>query len=289
MTALMSIGKSAMYASYAALQTTGNNIANANTPGYSRQQVQLADAPGQFTGSGYYGKGVDVTTVTRAYDQYLTNQAVGSSSTAAADAARLDKLNQLQNAFPIGATGVGYAAGGFLNAFVDLSNKPTDSSSRQVVLSQAQELTSRFRAAGDQLNALQTGVSQDVTTTVASVNTMAQQVAQLNAQIAALKGNGQPPNQLLDQRDQLVSKIAAKLNVTTIAADDGSLGVFIAGGQNLVLGANANALKALPDVYDPSKVMLTLTEGGADRPIPSDSLAGGSLAGLLKFQNEDLA
>ena len=289
MSSLMSIGKSAMYASYAALQTTGNNIANANTPGYSRQQVQLADAPGQFTGSGYYGKGVNVTTVTRAYDQYLTNQAVGSSSIAAADAARLDKLNQLQNAFPIGATGVGYAAGGFLNSFVDLSNKPTDASSRQVVLSQAQELTSRFRAAGDQLSALQTGVSQDVTTTVASVNTMAQQVAQLNAQIAALKGNGQPPNQLLDQRDQLVSKIAASLNVTTIAADDGSLGVFIAGGQNLVLGVNANALKALPDVYDPSKVMLTLTEGGADRPIPSDSLAGGSLAGLLKFQNEDLA
>ena len=284
----MSIGKSAMFASYAALQTTGNNIANANTPGYTRQQVQLADAPGQFTGAGYFGKGVNVATVSRSYDQFLTNQAVGSSSIAAADAARLDKLTQLQNAFPIGATGVGYAAGSLLNSFVDLSNNPTDSSSRQVVLSNAQELTSRFRAADDQLSALQTGVSQDVTTTVAGVNALAQQVAQLNAQIAAQKGNGQPPNQLLDQRDQLIGKLAASLNVTTIAADDGSLGVFIAGGQSLVLGSNANVLKALPDVYDPSKVMLTLTEGGANRPIPADSLAGGSLAGLLKFQNEDL-
>ena len=284
----MSIGKSAMYASYAALQTTGNNIANANTPGYSRQQVQLADSPGQYSGVGFLGKGVDVTTVTRSYNQYLTNQAVGSSSIAAADATRLDKLNQLQNAFPIGATGVGYAAGEFLNSFVDLSNKPSDSSSRQVVLSQAQGLSAGFRAAGDQLSALQTGVTQDVTSTVASVNALAQQVAQLNQQIAGLKGTGQPPNQLLDQRDQVISKIAASLDVTTIAADDGSVGVFIGGSQNLVLGANANTLKAVPDVYDPAKVMLALNEGSTNRPIPPASLAGGSLAGLLKFQNEDL-
>src|SRR6476469_2796130 len=121
MSGLISIGKTAMFANYAALQTVGNNIANANTPGYSRQEVQLADAPGQYTGSGFFGKGVSVTTVTRAYDRYLTNQAVGTGSTAAADAARLDKLSQLENVFPIGSSGVGYAAGELLNSFVDVS------------------------------------------------------------------------------------------------------------------------------------------------------------------------
>lgn len=288
MSALMSIGKTAMFANYAALQTVGNNIANANTAGYSRQDTKLADAAGQFTGSGFFGKGVTVTTVARAYDKYLTNQAVGSSAVAAGDAARVEKLTQLENVFPIGKDGVGYAAGEFLNAFVDLSNNPADSSARQVVLSQAQELASRFRAAGDRLSALQTGVTQDVNAAVANVNSLAQQVAKLNAQIGALKGNGQPPNQLLDQRDALVGEIASTLSVTTIEADDGSIGLFIGGGQSLVLGANANTLKAVPDAYDPAKAMLTMSEGPVDRLIPAESLAGGSLAGLLKFQNDDL-
>jgi flagellar hook-associated protein 1 FlgK len=288
MSALMSIGKTAMFASYAALQTTSNNIANVNTPGYSRQETQVADAAGQFTGSGFFGKGVDVTTVARAYDKYLTNQAVSASSTASAAAARLDKLTQLETVFPTGDSGIGSAAGAFLNAFVDLSSNPSDASARQVVLSQAQELASRFSAASDQLASLQTGVTQDVKTQVDSLNSLAKQVATLNSQIANLKGSNQPPNQLLDQRDQLISKIADIVNVTTVSADDGSVGVFIGGGQSLVLGGNANTVKAVPDTFDPSKVMLTMVEGSATRQIAPDSLVGGSLAGLMKFQNEDL-
>ena len=288
MSGLMSIGKTAMFASYAALQTTGNNIANANTPGYSRQEVQLADAPSQFTGSGFFGKGVNVTTVVRAYDKYLTNQAVGSASTAAADAARLDKLTQLESVFPTGAAGLGYAAGEFLNSFVDLANNPSDSSARQVVLSQAQDLSARFRAAGDQLSALQTGVTQDVRAQVGNVNSMAQQVAVLNQQIAALRGSGAAPNQLLDQRDHLVSQIAAIINVTSIDAEDGSVALFIGGSQNLVLGGSAKTIKAVPDTFDPAKVMLAITEAGTDRLIPPGSLGGGAIAGALKFQNQDL-
>jgi flagellar hook-associated protein 1 len=288
MSALMSIGKTAMYASYAALQTTGNNIANANTAGYSRQEAQLADAPGQFTGSGFFGKGVTVTTVARAYDKYLTNQAVASSSVAAADSARLSRLNELDDVFPIGATGVGYAAGEFLNAFVDLSNNPGDASARQVVLARAQELATRFRGAGEQLAGIQAGVTEDTKAAVGQINAMAQQIAALNHEIAAQKGSGQPPNELLDRRDQLVSQIATQLSVTTIQADDGSLGVFIGGGQSLVLGATANTIKAVPDAFDATKVMLTMSEGGFNRVIPNDSLTGGALAGLMRFQNDDL-
>ncbi len=288
MSALMSIGKTAMFANYAALQTVGNNIANANTAGYSRQQAQLADSPGQFTGSGFFGRGVSVTSVTRAYDKYLTQQAVATTGVSAADTARVDKLTQLESVFPIGSDGVGQASGQFFNAFVDVANKPGDASARQVVLSQAQELAARFRSAGDQLSALQSGLVQDVKSAVGTVNALAGQVANLNAQIASMKGLGQPPNQLLDQRDQLVSQIAGQISVTTIEADDGSVGVFIGGGQNLVLGAHTNTLKAVPDSFDPTRVRLALAEGGADRLIPADSLSGGAISGLLKFQNEDL-
>ena len=286
--ALMSIGQTAMTASYAALQTTSNNIANANTPGYSRQSTMQADAPSQFTGSGFFGKGVNVTTVARAYNALLTTQAVGTASTAAADSARLDQLKQLQGVFPIGASGLGAAAGSFLNSFVDVSNNPSDASARQVALSQAQQLGSSFAAAGDQLSALQTGLVQTVKTSVASLNDMAKQVAALNQQISASRGSGQAPNQLLDQRDQLVSKIAGLVNVTSIPADDGSVGLFIGGGQNLVLGTNANTVQAVPDTFDPSKVMLALNNGGTATTIPSNSLSGGSLSGLLEFQNNDL-
>ena len=288
MSDLMSIGKSAMFASYAALQTAGNNIANVNTPGYSRQQVQVVEAPGQFTGSGFFGKGVNVASVTRAYDQYLTANAVRTASTASADAARLDKLSQLEGAFPIGSAGVGYAAGEFLNAFRDLANNPSDSSARQVVLSDAQELASRFGTASDQINTLQAGVTQDLKVSVARVNTLAQQVAKLNQSIASQRGVGQAPNQLLDERDQLVSQIGSLVNVTTLNADDGSVGLFIGGGQNLVLGANANTMTATADPFDASKVQLGLREGSVSREIAPDTLAGGSISGLLKFQNEDL-
>ena len=288
MSGLMTIGKTALFANYAALQTAGNNIANVNTTGYSRQEAQFEAAQGQFTGSGFFGKGVSVATVTRAYNQLLTQQAVASKSVAAADAARNDRLAQLENAFPTGTAGLGSAAGNFLNAFVDLANKPADASTRQVVLSQAQDLAARFRAAGDQLSVLQNGVTQEVKTSVGTVNTLAQQVAKLNLQISQFRGTGQPPNDLLDERDRLVSQIGEFVNVTTIDADDGSVGLFIGGGQNLVLGSNANTLKAVPDPFDSAKVQLALREGGVDRPVRADSLQGGSIAGLLRFQNNDL-
>ena len=288
MSSLMSIGKSAMFANYAALQTAGNNIANANTPGFSRQDVQFADAPGQFTGSGYFGKGVNVTTVARSYDQFLTHQAQVTGSTSAADSVRLEKLSQLENVFPIGKAGVGYAAGELMNSFVDMVNNPVDSSARQVVLGNAQGLASRFRDAGDQLSGLQAGVVQDVKAAVGAVNDKAQQVARLNQQITGLRGSGQPPNQLLDDRDRLISEIGAVINVSTIRADDGSIGMFIGGGQSLVLGTQVNTLKAVPDSFDATKIQLAMTEGRIERRIPQDSLAGGSLAGLLRFQNEDL-
>jgi flagellar hook-associated protein 1 FlgK len=289
MSGLLSVGKSAMFANYAALQTTGNNIANANTAGYSRQSVQLADAAGQFTGSGFFGKGVNVVTVQRAYNELLTVQAGAASSVAAADSARLDKLTQLEGVFPIGSNGIGAAAGSLLNAFVDISSNPTDSSARQVALSNAQELASRFRNTGEQLSGLQSGVMLDMRSAITQVNSLAQQVGRLNEQISALKGSGQPPNKLLDERDRIVSDIGKLINVTTQPAEDGSLGVFIGAGQNLVLGSVVNSLKIVSDTFDPAKAQVALRDGATDRMIPAASFSGGAISGLLRFQNEDLS
>lgn len=289
MAGLMSLGTRAMFANYATLQTIGNNIANANTPGYSRQQVELGTAGGQSTGAGFFGQGVSVQTVTRASDAFLTRDAAMSKSQAARDAARLEQLERLEKVFPTGESGLGYAAGDLLNAFVDVANRPQDASARQVVLARAEELASRFRAADSQLDALQSGVTEDVKNSVTVVNTLAKRVADINRQIASAQGSGHAPNDLLDQRDQLISEIGSYVQVTTIEADDGSLGVFIGGGQRLVLGSNAQQLKVVPDAYDAAKVRLAISEAGGERLLPEDSLVAGKLPGLLAFQNQDLA
>ncbi|MEY2896327.1 MAG: hypothetical protein RL669_596, partial [Pseudomonadota bacterium] len=288
MSGLMSLGTRAMFANYAALQTTGSNISNASTEGYSRQQVELATAGGQYTGAGFFGKGAKIETVTRSADAFLTREAATSRAKAAQDRTHYEQLTRLENVFAPGEQGIGYAAGQLLNAFVDVANRPQDTSARQVVLARAEEMSARFRSAAEQVDTLQSGMSQDLRNSVATVNALAQRVADINQQIAAVNGTGQSPNDLLDQRDQLISKISEHIQVSTIPSDDGTLGVFVGGGQRLVLGSTALQLKVLPDQYDPQRVRLALTEGGTDRVLPPDSIAGGSMAGLLKFQNEDL-
>ena len=286
--ALMSLGMKAMTARQAALATTGHNIANANVAGYSRQQAELATASGQFSGAGFFGKGVDVTTVTRAHDAFLTREAATAGSLAAQDAARLGLLRQLESVFPTGEQGVGHAAGQFLNAMVDLAARPQDAATRQVVLARAGDAASRFAAANGQLDTLQLAVQEDLKAQVAQVNQLAQSVAELNQRIAAVQGMGHTPNDLLDQRDQAIAQLAEKLQVSTVMADDGSLTVFVAGGQRLVLGSQVQPMTVVPDPRDATRSTLGLSDSGFVRLLQDNELGGGSIAGLLRFQNQDL-
>ena len=287
--ALMSIGTRAMTASYAALQTTGNNIANANVDGYSRQQLELKTSTGQFTGAGFFGKGVDIATVTRSHDAFLTREAAAASSLSELDRARLEQLERLEGVFPLGESGLGHAAGEFLNAMVDLASHPQDPSTRQVVLARAGDVAARYADAAGKLDGLQAGVRQDLQASVAQVNGIAARIAQVNQQVAAALGTGHTPNDLLDQRDGLVADLSKLVQVSTIAADDGTLGVFIAGGQRLVLGNQAATLQVTADPMDSSRAGVGIVENGSVRPLAAALLGAGSIAGLMRFQDEDLA
>ena len=287
--ALISIGQRALAANYAALQTTGNNIANAATAGYSRQTVELQTAGGQSTGAGFFGKGVDVATVTRSHNEFLTREAATTASVAAADATRQAQLQQLEKVFGLGEAGLGYAAGQFFGAFVDIASKPQDASARQVALARAGDLAQRIRGAADQIEAQQAGVTQDVKLAVVSVNNLSVQIADLNQRIALAQGSGHTPNDLLDQRDSAIADLSQFLQVTTIAASDGTLSVFAGGGQKLVLGTNVSKLVALADPFDPARVQIGISENGLARVLPDSMLSAGSLAGLMRFQNRDLA
>jgi flagellar hook-associated protein 1 len=156
-------------------------------------------------------------------------------------------------------------------------------------LARAQDMAQRYTAAGAQIDTLQDGVVQDLQVAVASVNRLTQGIATVNEQIARVSGSGQTPNDLLDQRDQLVAELSEYMQVTTLPADDGTLGVFVAGGQRLVLGTQSTKLAFASDEFDITRGAIAVNDSGTLRTLPSSLLAGGSIGGLLRFQNEDLA
>lgn len=277
-----------MFANQAALQAVGQNIANANTPGYSRQSVVLTTPSGQYTGAGFFGKGVAVQTVERAHNEFLTKDAAAAKAIANMDATSSEQLSRLEKIFPPGQDGLGYAAGQFLNSMVDVSTRPADPSARQVVLGRASELAARFSNAGEQLVAMQSGVVSDLKANVSIVNQLARQIAAANDQVARSNGTGHTPNDLLDQRDQLISKLSEYIQVSTLPAGDGTMGVFIGGGQRLVLGAIAQQLAVTQDPYDGTRARLSITESNGNRTLDDSVLNGGSITALLRFQNKDL-
>lgn len=287
-TALLSIGVRAMAASYASMQTTSHNIANAAVEGYSRQETLLATSQGQFTGVGFFGRGVDVAGVKRTQDAFLTREAASAKALSAMDQVRSSYLSQLQAVFRTGEQGIGHAISQFFAATSDLASRPADAASRQVVLARAQDLALRLRDGGTQLAQLQTTVTQELTASVEAVNGLARSIAKINNDIAAARGLGQDPNDLLDQRDRLVSQLSEHVQVTTLAAEDGTLGVFMGGGQRLVLGGVAEQLRRVPDLFDSSRSAVAMTEGASLRTLDAAVLGGGRIAGLLQFQDQDI-
>ncbi|MCW5657935.1 MAG: flagellar hook-associated protein FlgK [Burkholderiaceae bacterium] len=284
----MSIGVRAMNANYLGLQTSGHNIANAGVEGYTRQQVELQTALGQFTGAGFFGKGVDVKTVARVYDQFLTREAMTSRAQSSFDTARLDRLQQLESLFAGGDDGIGQSAGALLNAMVDLASHPQDLASRNVVLGRAGELATRFSSAAAQLDDIQSGVTQELGALVTQANEITRQIASVNERIAVAQGSKHTPNDLLDLRDRLLSDLSSLIQITTVAADDGSVTVFAGGGQRLVLGSQASPLQVAPDPNDASRAALGIVGGGTVRPLSAALVGAGSIGGLLRFQDEDL-
>ena len=285
---LMSLGVRAMAANYAALQTAGHNIANANVQGYSREQALFVTSPGQFTGAGFFGRGVDVAGVIRAHDSFLARETVNAKSLAAMDAARLAQLQRLEVVFKPGEAGLGHAATELFSAMTDLSSHPSDLATRQVVLGRASDMAARFAEAGSALDQTQASVNAELKASVSQVNQLTTAIATANQRIAGLRGSGQPPNDLLDERDRLITKLSEQINVTRIDADDGSVGLFIGGGQRLVLGAEAVPLMLVQDTSDPGRSALALREGASVRAIDPTVLGGGAMAGVIRFQNEDL-
>ena len=288
MSSLLNVGARALLANQVALSTTGHNLANAGTAGYSRQSATMSQVSGQYTGSGYIGRGVQVTTIERAHSEFLTRQASVAGAVASMDVTRATQLGSLEDIFQGGTSGLGASVSDMLNAFTDVASTPGDITARDVVLTRADEMATRFRNAEAQLDELQTGINTQLADSVKTVNSLATRIASLNELISRSSGTGQSPNDLLDQRDQTMRELNQHVKTSTVTADDGTLGVFI-GSQALVLGTSTSTLAVGPVPGGDGTRQLTLTRGVLTAAIDESTLSGGSVAGLMRFQNTDLA
>ncbi|OPF62514.1 flagellar hook-associated protein FlgK [Hydrogenophaga sp. H7] len=287
MSSALNIGSLALNANLSALQVIGHNIANVNTAGYSRQTVEMRSAGYQSMGGFYLGRGVELGTVARMHDAYLTREAQLSSSMASADSERMARLAQLENIFPTGESGLGAAMNDLLNAWSDVASSPTNMAARSVVIGRGEEIASRLRDTAGQLDILTTSARQQVGDTVNNINRLAADIAKINQTILENQGNAGEPNDLLDQRDQLIGELSKLVQVSTVNADDGRINVFVAGSQPLVLGSGAARLAVVPDSIDGSQQRIQFQQGSSTMEL-SGSALGGKLGGVVQFIDEDL-
>jgi flagellar hook-associated protein 1 FlgK len=287
---LISLGLSGLAAAQAGMTTTSENIANVNTAGYSEESIVQVAAPPQFTGAGYIGTGTQVTSVTRAYNEFQQNELVQAQASSSQLDTQYTQLQQIDNMLGSSTSGLGPALDSFFSAVQTVAADPSDVPSRQEMLSSAQSLADSFNSMGSQLQQMSTSLNQQVTQSVSTVNSQASQIAQLNAQIVAASGGGtgQQPNTLLDQRDSLIQDLNQELGATTISQSNGAVNVFVGNGQPLVMGNTANTLTTVPASTDPNQLQLAVQIGSSTSLIGSGQLQGGSLTGLLNFRDQSL-
>jgi flagellar hook-associated protein 1 FlgK len=280
---IMNTAVSGLIAFQRALAVTGNNIANANTVGYSRQTVNLADRQPDATAGVFSGNGVDVQSVARAYDQFAVAQLRSGNGLLSQQTAFLNIANQADSLLSGSSNGVSAAITSFYNAWQTLASDPSSASNRQQVLSQAQGLASSISQTASQLDTLQGNINSQLNTTVSSINSIAGSIAKLNDQIATAtaESGGQQPNDLLDQRDQLVTQLSSLVSVKTNTEQDGSVDVFVGNGQALVIRNQSTMLATSADSYDSSHLAITYGTG-ASKQVITNALGGGQLGGLLQ-------
>ncbi|MGR9115536.1 MAG: flagellar hook-associated protein FlgK [Gammaproteobacteria bacterium] len=270
------------------LDTTSHNIANVNTEGFSRQRAELATNPPQYLGSGYVGTGVHVANITRSYDQFINGQ-LRSSTSAFGDVDRYRQLaTQVDNILADPDTGMAPAIKNFFNAVHEVADDPSSIPARQVMLSEAETVSQRFNTMNARLEEIRDQVNTDMEVMVEDINSMAQAIADLNKRIAAGIGrtsSGQQPNDLLDERDLLLTRLAERVDVSVVPQQNGMTSVFIGKGQALVLDGNASTLTTVASEFDPGQLQIELNTPAGSMDITTQ-ISGGTLAGSLRFRDE---
>jgi flagellar hook-associated protein 1 FlgK len=277
-----------MLAFQRALEMTGHNIANANTPGYSRQVAEFGTRGGQDIGVGFIGSGTQITTIKRVYDQMLGEQ----WRTAMTGQARFDTLHtlssRLDSLLADPTTGLNSGLQAFFQSVQDVANDPGSIAARQALLGEAQGVVQRFQSLDQRLAETEAEVNQRVAFSVENINRLAVSIADVNNKIARSGGlSGNQPNDLLDQRDALIRSLAEEVSVNTALQDDGTMSVFIGSGQTLVIGSQVSELAVQGSEFDPTRLEVVYRGSGGNTPLGSN-MSGGNLGGLMDFRSQML-
>ena len=281
MSSLLGIGTSGLMAAQLGLATTSNNIANASTPGYSRQSIVQEDRVGQNNGRYTVGAGVDVTAVQRAYTQYLT-QALWNGNSALQNATTNNTLASQLNGLLSSGGNLQTALDNFYAGFSGVANAPSDPSARQALLGNASSLVATFNTLGQQLDQQRGQINTQISDTVGDINSLVQRIATLNTRIS--QSGQHPSNDLLDQRDSLIQQLAGDTGISTGTQSDGTISIYSSSGQVLVSGGFSYGFKVGTSPSDAGTTTV-LNASGSDI---SSLLTGGSLGALLNYRSNTL-
>jgi flagellar hook-associated protein 1 FlgK len=283
---ILSTGITALTAYQRALTTVGHNVANADVEGYSRQEAVFSTKPPSFLGSGWIGSGVEVATIERRYDEFLASQVRSSRSSSGEAEVYYTYARQLDDLYADSELGLDPVLQRYFNALNGVANDPASIPARETLLAEAESLTDRFHFLARRGSEIVDSVNRDIGGTVADVNNLAEGIAELNRVIVESGGvSSQPPNDLLDQRDQLINELSSLVRVTYYDQGDGAVNVSIGSGQPLVVGTRASRLIVTADPADGTKRNVRYEGQTATQDI-TDQLTGGQLGGLLQFRTQ---
>ena len=288
---IFSVGISGLNAAQTGILTTGHNIANASTPGYNRQLIEQSTNIPLFTGSGYQGQGTNVATISRVYNQFLDRQVLSAQTGASEMDSYLAQIQQIDNLLADPNSGLSPAMSAFFKGVQEVAANPSSVPSRQSMLAMGQSLTARFQSLDQRITEIRDGTNSQITSRVTEINTYSAKLAEINQRIinAQASGNGQQPNDLLDQRDQLLKDLNKVIRVSTLTQGDGSFNIFIGNGQPLVVGTQSYQMSAVGATDDPERLVLALAAvGGTSLTLPDSQITGGALGGLISFRNSSL-
>lgn len=286
---MLAIGITGLNAAQLGLVTTEHNIANANTEGYTRQRIIQSTNIPIATGAGFVGQGTHVETIQRMYDGFVAGQVAQSATRASELDAYLDEVKLIDNMLADPTSGLSPALQEFFRGVQQVAAEPASLPARQSMLSATETLVARYHSIESRLAEQYESLNEQLQSHVGLINSYASQIAELNQRIVISQAaTGQPANDLLDQRDVVVSHLNEEIRVTAVSEADGSVNVFAGNGQQLVIGVQFNQLIAQPSVADPERFAIALVNPTNTQELPESILAGGVLGGLLRFRSESL-
>ncbi|MEE4402960.1 flagellar hook-associated protein FlgK [Enterobacter mori] len=291
MSSLINSAMSGLSAAQAALNTVSNNISSYNVAGYTRQNTILGAANSTLTGGGWVGNGVYVSGVQREYDAFITNQLRAAQTQSSGLTTRYQQMSKIDDVLSDTTNSLSTTLQDFFKSLQTLVSNAEDPAARQTVIGKADGLVNQFKTNDQYLRDQDAQVNTAITTSVDQINNYAKQIANLNDQISRLTGvgAGASPNELLDQRDQLVSELNKIVGVDVTVQDSGTYNISIANGYTLVQGSTASQLAAVKSSADPSRTTIAYVDAASGNvEIPEKQITTGSLGGLLTFRSEDL-